>query len=160
VAIRSEQGEPLEKIHATLGRAEIAKTKAYLRNILENPVYIDWVEGYIPDAEPETYKRVRGGGKAKHGLYSKYLLNDYFSAEQIRSLNIFEQEVVRLRVVMARAEKLYQAGRREEDLNLSRMDTIRIILVQMEAIYRIARMKIKADRVGIIIKPGKPSQWH
>ena len=147
VAMRAEQGDPLEKIHAALGRSEISKTRAYLRKLLERPKYIEWADGHSPDVEPENYNRGRAGAKPRHGYYSKYLLYYHIPLAELHAMNVFEREKARLNLVMARAEELYQAGRREKDIDSIRQEMIRILLVQMEATYRIARLKITLERI-------------
>ena len=149
VLIRVADEEPLEQIHTLLGRAELAKTKAYVKKMLCNLTYVDWMDDIFPDAEPEAYLRGRAGAKPKHGYYSKYLLYDEYPAELLRELGLFEREMLRLRMVRCRAEELYFAGKDGADEKEIRDEMIRLLLVQLETTWRIGRMKVRSSEVEI-----------
>jgi len=152
ILIRLAKGETVEQIHALLGKAEISKTRAYLKKLREKPRPIPWREGYPEEAELEPYQRGRAGAQPAHGLYAKHLLTDYLSKEEIESIPPELREVVRLRLVEGRVMELFNEAADDPDQGEALEKALKLLEVGGMAVSRVGSrlLKVRRDEAEVV----------
>ena len=147
VLTRLAKEESLEEIHSLLGNAKMANTRAYVKKMLGNKTYVEWKDGYPQAPRPGAYSRGRIGAKPKHGLYSRYLLQDYFSEEGIDTIRHELREVVRLRLVEDRILPLMEQAADDLDAAQALKETLKLLEIGSTAAIRVARRLLKQHRL-------------